>query len=217
MSKRHCDAQEAEASSTSTQGPAERYIEISVVSAMEREFAALEEKLASASARMAAEYFQLPVADADSVYRERVYCYEFYHQLRCEWGDFDFSLGGEVDKIGHPHFQDGPYARSKPDLLVHQPGNMNHNLACIEVKPYTGDAREFRNDLLKLTWFCRHAGYYRGLFLVYGSEAGDKQDRDLLRANLRKASEGYEEINMARIVLWAHAAAGQQGGRINHV
>jgi hypothetical protein len=24
----------------------------------------------------------LPVADADAMYRERVYCYELYHQLR---------------------------------------------------------------------------------------------------------------------------------------
>jgi len=50
---------------------------------MEHEFALFEGKMADASARIAADYFQLPVADADSVYRERVYCYELYHQLRC--------------------------------------------------------------------------------------------------------------------------------------
>lgn len=183
---------------------------------MERAFAALEEKLATASARIAAEYFQLPVADADTVYRERVYCYELYHQLRCVWGDFDFSLGGEVDKIGHPHFRDGPYARSKPDLLVHQPGNMRHNLACIEVKPCTGDAREFRDDLRKLTWFCRHAGYHRGVFIVYGREAGDTDQRQLLKAKLRRAAEGGEEIDMARIAIWAHAVSGQPAARTDH-
>ena len=81
---------------------------------MEREFAVLEEKVLNASLLITAEYFQLPVADADSVYRERVYCYELYHQLRGSCGNFPFSLGGEVDKIGHPHFRNGACAMSKP-------------------------------------------------------------------------------------------------------
>ena len=38
-----------------------------------------------AVSRIAHGYFQLPVADADALYRERVYCYELYHQLRCLW------------------------------------------------------------------------------------------------------------------------------------
>jgi hypothetical protein len=179
---------------------------------MERDFAVLEGKLAEASAQIVEEYFQLPVADADSVYRERVYCYEFYHQLRCVWDGFDFSLGGEVDKIKHPHFQNGPYARSKPDLLVHQPGNMRHNLACGEVKPCTGDAGEFRDDLRKLTWFCRHAGYYRGVFIVYGSEARDMG----VTAKVRKATQGDEDIDSARIALWVHAAPRRPAERVDY-
>jgi hypothetical protein len=102
---------------------------------MDQEFATFEEKLARASARIDGEYFQLPVADADSVYRERVYCYELYHQLRSLWNGFPFSLGGEVDKMKHPFFENGPCATAKPDLLVHRPGDMNRNLACVEVKP----------------------------------------------------------------------------------
>jgi hypothetical protein len=102
---------------------------------MKRQFAEFERKLATACERIDAEYFQVPVKDAESMYRERVYCYELYHQLRRDWRRFPFGLGGEVDKTGHPLFRDGPYAASKPDLLVHEPGNMEHNLACVEVKP----------------------------------------------------------------------------------
>jgi hypothetical protein len=58
---------------------------------------ALEELLTAASVRIGPEYFQLPVADADAVYRKRVYCYELYHQLRCLPEGFPFSLGGEID------------------------------------------------------------------------------------------------------------------------
>lgn len=174
---------------------------------MEREFELFEWKLAEACARVAAEYFQLPVADADSVYRERVYCYELYHQLRSQWGDFPFSLSGEVDKARHPYFRGGPYARSKPDLLVHQPGNMDGNLACVEVKPSTGDVGEFRSDLKKLTWFCRNAAYHRGIFLVYGATPGETADNALLKDKLRGASGRNAEIDVARISVFAHNVA----------
>lgn len=181
---------------------------------MEREFAEFEEKVVRACAAIAPEYFQLPVADADSVYRERVYCYELYHQLRCTWQGFPFSLGGEVDKAGHPHFRNGPYARSKPDLLVHQPGNMDHNLACVEVKPCSGSWDEFRDDLMKLTWFCRHADYHRGVFLVYGAEEGETPEYTVLRAKLRRAVEGNTEIDAARISIMAHGAVNRPAEKV---
>jgi hypothetical protein len=85
--------------------------------------------LSASYARIDAGYFQLPQADGDSVYRERVYCYELYHQMRAMWGQFPYSLGGEVDKSGHALFRGGPYAQAKPDFLVHVPGDMGQNLA----------------------------------------------------------------------------------------
>jgi hypothetical protein len=90
---------------------------------MNEEFAIFEALIEATTAAIGDPYFQLPVAQlADAVYRERVYCYELYHQLRSIWNGFDFSLGGEVDKAGHPHFRDGHYAHAKPDFLVHRPG-----------------------------------------------------------------------------------------------
>jgi len=55
--------------------------------------------LADATAAIADEYFLLPVADGDgrpalSKYRERVYAYELYHRLRCNWTRRPFTLGG---------------------------------------------------------------------------------------------------------------------------
>jgi hypothetical protein len=42
-------------------------------------------------------YFQLPIDGSDPIFRERVYCYELYHQLRRIWpADTPFSLNGEV-------------------------------------------------------------------------------------------------------------------------
>lgn len=48
-------------------------------------------------------YMRLPVDGGEGQYRERVYCYELYHQMRSRWpSPCDYSLNGEVDKRGHP-------------------------------------------------------------------------------------------------------------------
>lgn len=153
---------------------------------MDQAFSEFMEMVSAAAASVGEPYFQLPVADADSVYRERVYCYELYHQLRTIWGGFPYALGGEVDKSGHPHFKDGPYARSKPDLLVHVPGDMDENVAVVEVKPVTVSAAGIRDDLNKLRWFCEHARYHGGVLIVYGDAPG-WQDR--LQAALTPAMD----------------------------
>jgi hypothetical protein len=69
---------------------------------------------------------QLSVAGAEArVYRERVYCYELYHQWRCQWAnDSRFELSGEADKIGDPIIR----RNAKPDFLVHVPGEMQNLL-----------------------------------------------------------------------------------------
>lgn len=163
----------------------------------------------AAAAHVGGMYFQLPVAELeDPLYRERVYCYELYHWIRDGWNGFDFSLGGEVDKTGHPIFRQGPYARSKPDLLCHRPGDMDGNLACVEVKPCVRPADEFREDLEKLTWFCHNARYYRGIFMVYGMEEHETPRLDLLKGKLRIAAEDLE-IDLGRITLLHHARVGE--------
>jgi hypothetical protein len=141
---------------------------------MEREFQHLSSLIDIAVSRIASEYFHLPVAGADTVYRERLYCYELYHQLRCLWGDFPFSLGGEVDKSGNPNFVAGPYAGAEPDLIIHVPGSMNKNLAVVEVKSANARVGGIHGDLRKLTWFCHNAGYHKGIFLLFG-DAGDSE------------------------------------------
>ena len=139
--------------------------------------------LDAAAPRVGPDHFLLPVADAHAVYRERVYCYELYHQLRCLWDGFPFSLGGEVDKAGNPHFADGPYSNSEPDFLVHRPGTMDANLAVLEVKAGTVTLRGIRDDLQKLGWFCREARYFRGILLVFGNGGTDEE----MAAKVRRA------------------------------
>ena len=68
---------------------------------IEQDFQYLIESLIKAAESVDAHYFQLPIAKRDDpIYRERVYCYELYHQLRCMLGNnFPYKLCGEVDKL----------------------------------------------------------------------------------------------------------------------
>lgn len=122
-----------------------------------------------ATKRVGPHYFQLPIAgQEDPIYRERVYCYELYHQLRCILTNrFPYALNGEVDKDGHPLLRDeiGP---RKPDFIVHVPHDMGQNLAVVEVKPITSKPDKFHEALLSLRSFLERAGYFGAIALVYG-------------------------------------------------
>jgi len=131
----------------------------------------LRRTLQDATAAIHRDYFLLPIADGDAVYRERTYCYELYHQLRRRWpADYPYTLGGEVDKGGHHRFKATPLRQAKPDLLVHIPGNMAGNFVVIEVKPITAKRHHVRRDFTKLHAFLSPpASYQRALYLVYGT------------------------------------------------
>jgi hypothetical protein len=155
----------------------------------------LSEILQQATAAIGREYFLLPRDGADAVYRERIYCYELYHQMRRRWPDPDLCrcrLNGEIDKGGHPYFR-GERGKPKPDLLVHVPGT-GDNDAVIEVKSSRAKAKEIRKDLATLARFMR-LGYRRAIYLVYGSEAV-----------LRRIERYGADVDLP-IEVWFHPAA----------
>jgi hypothetical protein len=85
--------------------------------------------------------------------------------MRLRWPDgCVYRLNGEVDKIGHPYFQDA--AAPKPDLLVHQPGHGN-NYAIVEVKSCQAAADGIRKDVNTLSRFGNEFGYQRAIFLAF--------------------------------------------------
>ena len=60
------------------------------------------EHLCDATARIPWQYFQLPVfGKEEPIYRQRVYCYELYHQLRMLLDEdaaiAGYVLSGEID------------------------------------------------------------------------------------------------------------------------
>jgi hypothetical protein len=159
--------------------------------------------LEQAAAQIAPEYFLLPIHNADPRHRERVYCYELYHQLRKQWQpDCPWRLNGEVDKGGHPYFP-GTRRAPKPDFLVHIPGTGN-NYAVIEVKSPAVDGRHIRIDIRKLVRF-RGLGYQRALYLLYGMTAAEALHR-IQQAGL--TVEHFEAVE-----IWVHPSQGEPAAR----
>ena|SRR2546422_689111 len=153
--------------------------------------------LRDATAAVPAEFFLLPVHGGEAVFRERVYCYELYHQLRCLWPtDSVYRLNGEVDKRSHPYFHEGK--EPKPDLLVHRPGT-GQNYAVVEVKACRVENRDIDKDLMTLTLF-RKFGYERAIYLVYGGDAHNIVEKVYERAAVLGEIAPFE--------LWLHQAVG---------
>lgn len=158
----------------------------------------LDEMLKIATKNISHSYFQLPISGMKKpIYRERVYCYELYHQLRSgPWGEQAHCLNGEVDKAGHPLFP----RRFQPDFLIHVPGSPK-NFAVIEVKACNARSTAITKDLRTLDLFLSR-GYQRAIYLVYGFEA------------IRTAMK-VKQLNADRVdvEIWLHASPGQSAQR----
>lgn len=161
-------------------------------SKLKEDFEIFLESLRRATRSLDGHYFQMPVTGLEEpIYRERVYCYELYHQLRRVLpGEFRYFLAGEVDKSGHPiiHKAVGPY---KPDLIVHEPGHMERNLAVVEVKAMNTSIAQFREDLDHLRQFLLEAAYFGAIALVYGEPDDERQK--LLAAEFERVFGGLAD------------------------
>ncbi len=160
----------------------------------EKYFQQFLECLIKAIKKMDTHYTQLSVAGSNKpIYRERVYCYELYHQLRCILGDtFPYKLDGELDKRGHNII----LGETKPDFVIHIPGKMEQNLVVIEVKTVLAKdhIKKLRDDFDKLKRFISEANYYRAIMLIYGNVNGD------LPQNIKQEIRCIQDKNI--IILW---------------
>ena len=162
-----------------------------------------------ATERVPEGYFHLNIDGGDPIYRERVYCYELYHQLRCLWpSDTEYYLNGEIDKAAHPILRELGADRIKPDFLVHKPGYMSGNHAIIEVKKEDVDRAGLKKDLQTLQLFLQTVRYERAIYLIYGYNIKEE-------ALLNLILNVYEEVSGSEVIeIWFHREANQQAEHV---
>lgn len=121
------------------------------------------------------DYYRLRTTySQEGIVRERVFCYELYHRIRCLQNNGRLPcihIHGEIDKSGHVLFERED--QKNPDFIFHVPGSMQGNALVIEVKGKLSgwhadrDNDEALKDLDTLAKFCRSYEYQNGLWLIY--------------------------------------------------
>ncbi|MDF1539400.1 MAG: hypothetical protein P1Q69_10920 [Candidatus Thorarchaeota archaeon] len=143
--------------------------------------------------------FEIVIANSSKVaFRERVYCYELYHQLRNTLNAFPLFIYGEPDKGSHPDFK--AIGRKSPDFIIHEPGNHGSNLAVLEVKSHLSSTKRFNKDIDTVCKFVRDdkIDYKWGLLLIVGGN-------DFKKRFLRKFDDDISSDEQI-ILLWHKAA-----------
>lgn len=100
-------------------------------------------------------------------YRERVYCYELYHQMRIlqdkDEQEYPLAINGEIDKSGHNYITNG----FNPDFIIHKQNEMTNNLCVIEVK-VTNKKAGVQKDLRTVTCMLHCYKYRYGVLIFEG-------------------------------------------------
>lgn len=141
------------------------------------------------------DYYKLKTTyNVNGIVRERLFCYELYHRIRClqEIKQMtDFSIHGEIDKRGHELF--AKCDQKNPDFVFHTPGSMDGNLLVVEVK---GEIilKDACKDLRTLRNFCEKYRYGKGLWLVYNYSC-DEIEQFFNNHNF-KLYNGFQKIEM---------------------
>ena len=118
------------------------------------------------------EYYKITtIYESSGIVRDRVFCYELYHQMRLVQsarGLTDVQIHGEIDKSGHIAFDRN--ARKNPDFVFHIPGMMQGNAIVVEVKgKIEGNYQEgVYKDIVTLSKFTNNKHYYHsGVLIIY--------------------------------------------------
>ena len=177
--------------------------------------------LRRAAAKVERPWFHMSIASVGEepsqlAYRERVYCYELYHQIRLlstgaigrRAGAPRLLLSGELDKYGINSVIPG--GGQKPDLVWHEPGKSNYNAVVAEVKTMRGlnspegmgAALTTLRDFLQATPEVR---YQSGILLVFGEGAKATVLR-AVRKNVKKLE--WEPDTVRRVSVVWHAEVG---------
>ena len=167
-----------------------------------------EKALIHAAEKIEERYFLTKIRQANggdkSVYRERIYCYELYHQIKvfCEYGQM--SIFAEYDKSGSGFYAGTSLQRVKPDFLIHLPGNIENNHIAMEVKSSTARRSDLRKDIEKLIKLTDDHKFEIGVYLIYGKDA-------VIKANI--ANEYID--NRSKIKIFIHNEVGAKAFALN--
>lgn len=153
----------------------------------------IEGLLKCATKGIAAEWFSITNSDENNKLKERVYCYELYHQLRLLACGNKLLWQCEIDKSGRTKFK-----REKPDFLLHVP-NSEVNHLVMEVKTSDSRFEGWKKDVETLIRFLDEHDYKKAYFLIFGSKDPSRRLK-----KLGDNSSGEAKASVSKIEVWWH-------------
>ena len=152
--------------------------------------------IVKASEKVTAPYLQLQTTyEQKGIVRERVFCYELYHQIRnLDKEQTNLVLNGEIDKRGHIDFL--KKERRNPDFVFHIPGNHINNTLVLEIKGkiVNGILKDFETLLL----FTNKYKYKAGIFLLYNHSISELKKK--YASKIKILSNNFKSIDNIYII-----------------
>ncbi len=135
--------------------------------------------------------------------RERVFCYELYHQMRLLHQDTgEIQINGEIDKSGNTDFEE---LHSNPDFIFHEPSEHKNNKIVIEVKGIINDDKKgveaIKKDFRTLLFFInkRKVKYETGVFILY--RYNFQEFKNMFKETLMEFVKGKKNRNIYIITI----------------
>ncbi len=198
----------------------------------------IEKLLKSATKGIAAEWFSITNLEENNQLKERVYCYELYHQLRC------LPLGKKLvwqAELVKRRGRRSNFSGEIPDFLLHEPGVNDKNYLVMEVKRCDNLASKkqeikqkqkqeqeqeqkkyklegLAKDLQTLSKFLERNAYKYAFLLIFGASS-ETESESVILSKLKEAKKlavemGCDKTRINEInVLW-HKAHGQAAEKI---
>ncbi len=162
----------------------------------------IEGLLKCATKGIAAEWFSITNSDERNKFKERVYCYELYHQLRLLDCGNELLWQCEVDKSRRPEFK-----REKPDFILHVP-NSEVNHLVMEVKTSESDSRGWKKDVETLIRFLDDHRYKKAYFLIFGGRNPSLRLQNLGSVNSSR------QTSVSKIEVWWHKNSEEEATKL---
>lgn len=112
----------------------------------------------------------------EKLVRERYFCYELYHQMRCldeKINKFtSIKISPEIDKRGYKLIR----SNKVPDFIIHEEGTMNNNILVVEVKGVLKPSG-IAKDIHTISIFLNNCKYEKGMFILYNYSLNELKNK----------------------------------------
>ena len=173
--------------------------------------------ISEAYSNVGKDYLHPKSASGDINAQERIFSYEFYHQMRTlqESNKYKFlkrlKIIVEAERIKTDKKIDEDLHLKQPDIIIHTPGSNENNLLVIEIKRI--ESREnIIEDLKKLKSFINKLNYKYGISLIFGEISNENGNIwNPIKNKIKEKDSNDDNLKLSDyiknrkiIILWCH-------------